>query len=121
MLLRTTAAVFTAAISLGLWSETCAAPEPNVPPTASTAIDWWQEEDTVGAIAPDAKWGVETEPFVGRAIENAMVDCKNKYQPKSGGASQITSVRGGWSIGKRCGDKSIFVAEEPRAKAEQAA
>ena len=121
MLLRTTAAVFTAAISLGLWSETCAATQLNVPPTASTAIDWWQKGVTVVAIAPDGTWGVATEPFVGRAIANAMVDCKNKYQSKIGCASQITSVRDGWSIGKRCGDRSIFVAEKSLAKAEQAA
>ena len=33
----------------------------------------------------------------------------------------MTFVRGGWSIGKRCGNQSIFVAEESLAKAEQAA
>ena len=120
MLLRTSMAVFAAAISLSLWSETCAATELNVPPTASTDIDWWQKDLTVVAIAPDGTWGAATDPITGRAIANAMADCKNKYQSKIGCGSQMTFVRGGWSIGKRCGDRNIFVAEETLAKAEQA-
>jgi len=125
MLLRTSVAVFAATISLGLWSEACSggewpATELNVPPTASTDDDW-QKDFTVVAIAPDGTWGVATEPFINRAIANAIADCKNKYQSKIGCGSRITSIRGGWSIGKRCGDRSIFVAEESLAKAEQAA
>ena len=120
MLLRTSMAVFAAAISLSLWSETCAATELNVPPTASTDIDWWQKDLTVVAIAPDGTWGAATDPITGRAIANAMADCKNKYQSKIGCGSQMTFVHGGWSIGKRCGDRNIFVAEETLAKAEQA-
>ena len=121
MLLRTSMAVFAAAISLSLWSETCAATELNVPPTASTDIDWWQKDLTVVAIAPDGTWGAATDPITGRAIANAMADCKNKYQSKIGCGSQMTFVHGGWSIGKRCGNRSIFVAEESLANAEQAA
>jgi len=121
MLLRTSMAVFAATISLGLWSETWAATELNVPPTASTDIDWWQKDLTVVAIAPDGTWGVATDPITGRAIASAMADCKNKYQSKIGCGSQMTFVHGGWSIGKRCGNRSIFVAEESLAKAEQAA
>ena len=97
MLLRTSMAVFAAAISLSLWSETCAATELNVPPTASTDIDWWQKDLTVVAIAPDGTWGAETDPITGRAIANAMADCKNKYQSKIGCGSQMTFVRGGWT------------------------
>lgn len=33
----------------------------------------------------------------------------------------MTFARGGWTIGKRCGNRNIFVAEESLAKAEQAA
>src|SRR5262245_55517601 len=106
MLLRTRMAVFAAKISLGLWSEQFAAIELNVPPTARTDNDW-----TVVAIAPDGTWGVATDPITGRAIANAMADSKNKYQSKIGCGSQMTFVRGGWSIGKRCGNQSIFVAE----------
>jgi hypothetical protein len=125
MLLRTSVAVFAATISLGLWSEACSggewpATELNVPPTASTDDDW-QKDYTVVAIAPDGTWGVATEPIIGHAIANAIADCKKKYQAKIGCGSRITSIRGGWSIGKRCGDRSIFVAEESLAKAEQAA
>jgi len=95
MLLRTSMAVFAAAISLSLWSETCAATELNVPPTASTDIDWWQKDLTVVVIAPDGTWGVATDPITGRAIANAMADCKNKYQSKIGCGSQMTFVHGG--------------------------
>jgi len=110
-------AVFAATISLGLWSEASAGGEW---PAASTD-DYWDKDVTLVAIAPDGTWGVATEPFIGRAIANAIADCKKKYQAKIGCGSRITSVRGGWSLGKRCGDRSIFVAEESLAKAEQAA
>jgi hypothetical protein len=125
MLLRTSVAVFAATVSLGLWSEACAggewpATELNVPPPANTD-EYWQKDITVVAIAPDGTWGVATDPITGRAIANAMADCKNKYQSKIGCGSQMTFVHGGWSIGKRCGDRNIFVAEESLAKAEQAA
>jgi len=120
MLLRTSVAVFAATVSLGLWSEACAggewsATELNVPPSAST------DDYTVVAITPDGTWGVATDPITGRAIANAMADCKNKYQSKIGCGSRIITIRGGWSIGMRCGNRSIFVAEETLAKAEQAA
>ena len=117
MLLRSRMAVFAATISLGLWSEASAGGEW---PAASTD-DYWDKDVTLVAIAPDGTWGVATEPFIGRAIANAITDCKKKYHGKIGCGSRITSVRGGWSLGKRCGDRSIFVAEESLAKAEQAA
>jgi hypothetical protein len=125
MLLRTSVAAFAATISLGLWSEACAdwewpATGLNVPPTASTD-NYWQKDVTVVAITPDGTWGVATEPTTGRAIANAIADCKNKYKSKIGCGTMITSVRGGWSIGKRCGNQSIFVAEQSLAKAEQVA
>ena len=121
MLLRTSVAAFAATISLGLWSEACAdrewpATELNVPPTASTD-NYWQKDVTVVAITPDGTWGVATELTTGQAIANAIADCKNKYKSKIGCGSMITSVRGGWSIGKRCGNQSIFVAEQSLAKA----
>jgi hypothetical protein len=82
---------------------------------------YWQKDITVVAIAPDGTWGVATEPTTGHAIANAIADCKKKYQSKIGCGSRITTIRGGWSIGMRCGNRSIFVAEETLAKAEQAA
>jgi hypothetical protein len=125
MLLRTRVAVFAATMSLGLCSEECSggecsATELNEPPIAN-ADEYWQKDITVVAIAPDGTWGVATEPTTGRAIANAIAECKKKYQSKIGCGSEITTVRGGWSIGMRCGNRSIFVAEETLAKAEQAA
>jgi hypothetical protein len=125
MLLRTRVAVFAATMSLGLCSEECSggewsATERNEPPIAN-ADEYWQKDITVVAIAPDGTWGVATEPTAGRAIANAIAECKKKYQSKIGCGSEITTVRGGWSIGTRCGNRSIFVAEETLAKAEQAA
>jgi len=125
MLLRTRVAVFAATMSLGLCSEECSggewsATELNEPPIVN-ADEYWQKDITVVAIAPDGTWGVATEPTTGRAIANAIAECKKKYQSKIGCGSEITTVRGGWSIGMRCGNRSIFVAEETLAKAEQAA
>ena len=125
MLLRTRVAVFAATMSLGLCSEECSggewsATELNEPPIAN-ADEYWQKDITVVAIAPDGTWGVATEPTTGAAITNAIADCKKKYQSKIGCGSWITTIRGGWSIGKRCGNRSIFVAEGSLAEAEQAA
>ena len=125
MLLRTSVAVFAATVPLGLWSEACAggewpATELNEPPTANTD-EYWQKDLTVVAIAPDGTWGVATDPITGRAIADAMAECKKKYQSKIGCGSRIITIHGGWSIGMRCGNRSIFVAEETLAKAEQAA
>ena len=122
MPLRTSVAIFAATISLGLWSEACSGGEwsANEQPTANTD-EYWQKDMTVVAIAPDGTWGVATDPITGRAIANTMAECKKKYQSKIGCGSRIITIRGGWSIGMRCGNRSIFVAEATLAKAEQAA
>jgi hypothetical protein len=125
MLLRTSVPVFAATVSLGLWSEACfggewSAAELSGPPAANTD-EYRQKDLTVMAIAPDGTWGVATDPITGRAIANAMAECKKKYQSKIGCGSQIITIRGGWGIGMHCGNRSIFVAEETLAKAEQAA
>src|SRR5262249_1247986 len=74
---------------------------------------------TVVATAPDGTWGVATDPIIGRAIANAMAECKKKYQSKIGCGSRMITIRGGWSIGMRCGNRSIFVAEETLAAARE--
>ena len=79
MLLRSRMAVFAATISLGLWSEASAGGEW---PAASTD-DYWDKDVTLVAIAPDGTWGVATEPFIGRAIANAIADCKKKIPSKN--------------------------------------
>jgi hypothetical protein len=125
MLLHSNVAVVAATISLGLLSQAIAddgewRAELKLPPIASTDDDEWNDI-TVVAIAPDGTWGVATEPNLHRAINDAIGDCKRKYERKIGCGSQITSVVSGWSLGKRCGNYVIFVAEKSLAHAEQAA
>jgi hypothetical protein len=86
-------------MSLALWSEACPAGEwlvtrLNVPPSASSDDDR-PKDITVVAIASDGTWGVATEPTTGRAIANAIADCKKKHYSKIGCGSEITTVRGG--------------------------
>ena len=87
----------------------------------SDTDDDWSKEVTVVAIAPDGTWGVAIESNVNRAITNAIDDCKRKHQRKIGCGSELTIVAGGWSLGKRCGNRVIFVAAKTLAQAEQAA
>jgi hypothetical protein len=125
MLLRNSVPAVAAAILLAVLSEAFAeqrgsSAELSVLPTASTD-DHWSKEVTVVAIAPDGTWGVAIESNVNRAITDAIDHCRRKYHRKIGCGSELTIVAAGWSLGKRCGNRVIFVAAKSLAQAEQAA
>jgi hypothetical protein len=90
-------------------------------PAASAASDDWIADVTVVAVAPDGSWGVATEPFIHRAIAEAIAHCRTKYSGRIGCGYRHTAVRAGWSLGFKCGDHSIFVADRDLADAERAA
>jgi hypothetical protein len=81
----------------------------------------WAAPTTVLTMTLDGSWGVATDDSVSVAIGAAIADCKQRFRrAKSCGALQ-TTMRAGWSLGIRCGDKSILVAEKTLIEAEQAA
>ena len=92
-----------------------------VSPSPADTDDDWRKDMTVLAIAPDGTWGVATDASVNRAIVKAISECKSKYQKRIGCGYQITIVRAGWTLGIRCGNENIIVADRTLIEAEQAA
>lgn len=81
----------------------------------------WAKDVTALVIAPDGTWGTATEPYPGQALAKAIANCKTKYRGEIGCGYQSTFVREGWSLGIRCGQVNIIVAEKTLLAAEQAA
>lgn len=70
----------------------------------------------------DAEWLVAaTNDLVGVAIAAAIADCQMRFRHARGCGAVQTTVRAGWSLGMRCGDRHILVAAKTLAEAEQAA
>ena len=76
---------------------------------------------TVLTMAPNGAWGVATDDSVSTAIAAAIRRCNARHQRAIGCGAIFTTIRAGWSIGIRCGEASILVAEKTLAEAEQAA
>jgi hypothetical protein len=93
------------------------------PPLAASADanEDWRADITVMTIAPDGSWGAATESSAGRAIANAIDDCKSRYKLSIGCGHKMTTVRAGWSLAIRCGDSTILAAAKTLRDAEQQA
>lgn len=76
---------------------------------------------TVLTIAPDGGWGAATEQFIYLAIANAVARCKVMSGAKLGCGAHFSSIRAGWTLGLRCGHKTIIVADHDRAEARRLA
>jgi hypothetical protein len=85
------------------------------------AIEAWAHDFTVLTMAPDGAWGTATDPQVNRAIAGAIGNCKAMSEMVLGCGAYLTTVRGGWSLGIRCGDENIIVADRHLVEAEQRA
>jgi hypothetical protein len=85
------------------------------------AIEEWAHDFTVLTMAPDGAWGTATDPQVNRAIFLAINNCKAMSGMALGCGAYLTTVRGGWSLGIRCGRENIIVADRNLAEAEQRA
>jgi hypothetical protein len=81
------------------------------------ALDDW----TVVTIASDGSWGVATDISTSSAIAKAIANCRKMSQAHSGCGAYFTAIRGGWSLGFRCGSENIIVAAHELAEAERAA
>jgi hypothetical protein len=85
------------------------------------AIESWAHDFTVLTIAPDGAWGAATDSRIHTAIHLALSDCQAMSGKELGCGADLTTVRGGWSLGIRCGNENIIVADRNLAEAEQRA
>ena len=81
----------------------------------------WAHDFTVLTMAPDGSWGTATDDRIEYAISLAVDRCKAMSGAKIGCGAHMTSVRGGWSLGLRCGRHNIIVADRILAEAERQA
>jgi hypothetical protein len=91
-----------------------ASPQPAV-------IEEWAHDFTALTMAPDGAWGTATDPRVNRAIHLAIGNCKIMSGAELGCGAYLTTVRGGWSLGIRCGGENIIAADRNLAEAERRA
>ena len=85
------------------------------------AIEEWAHDFTVLTMAPDGAWGTATDSRINRAIFLAISNCKAMSHAALGCGAYLATVRGGWSLGIRCGGENIIVADRNLAEAEQRA
>jgi hypothetical protein len=110
-------AVFALALTLGAVAAALAQSASSQPP----AIEEWAHDFTVLTMAPDGAWGTATDSRINRAIHLAIINCKAMTEMELGCGSSMTTVRGGWSLGIRCGNENIIVADRDLAEAEHRA
>ena len=110
-------AAFALALTLGAVAAAFAQSVSSQPP----AIEEWAHDFTVLTMAPDGAWGTATDSRINRAIHLAITNCKAMSEMVLGCGSYMTTVRGGWSLGIRCGRENIIVADRNLAEAERRA
>ena len=84
-------------------------------------IEEWTHDFTVLTMAPDGAWGTATDPRINRAIFLAISNCQAMSEMELGCGAYLTTVRGGWTLGIRCGRENILVADRHLSDAEQRA
>jgi hypothetical protein len=99
-------------------------PRPHLAPVSASATyraDFETAPSTVLTMAPNGSWGAATDDSISAAIAAAIAQCKGRQQKGIGCGARFTTIRGGWSLGVRCGSENIVVAEKTLVEAEQAA
>jgi hypothetical protein len=104
-------------LTMGAINASVAQPATVQPPP----IEKWAYDVTVLTMSPDGAWGTATDSHVNRAIHLAIKACKEMSGKQLGCGARLTTVRGGWSLGIRCGDENILAADRDLAEAELAA
>jgi hypothetical protein len=107
---------FALALTLGALAAALAQPAQQ-----PAAIEEWAHDFTVLTMAPDGAWGTATDPHVNRATFLAIRNCKAMSGAALGCGAYLTTIRGGWSLGTRCGRENIIVADRNLAEAERRA
>jgi hypothetical protein len=109
------------ALALSLGAIAAALAQPSASGQQPAAIEEWAHDFTVLTMAPDGSWGTATDSRVNRAIFLAIENCKAMSGAALGCGAYITTVRGGWSLGIRCGRENIIVADRYLVEAEERA
>ena len=78
----------------------------------------WDNDWTVLTMAPDGSWGVASHDWVIEALSRAIGNCRKMSRHEIGCGAIFTTIRAGWSLGYRCGDKNIVMAEARLEDAE---
>jgi hypothetical protein len=113
--------IFGTACALAVTVAAMGVPPAQSAPPQPAAIEEWAHDFTVLTMAPDGAWGTATDPQVNRAIFLAISNCKAMSGMELGCGAYLTTVRGGWSLGIRCGRENIIVADRDLAEAERRA
>jgi hypothetical protein len=90
-------------------------------PFAQTLLEFEVAPTTVLTMAPNGSWGAASNDSVGVAIAMAIARCNGRHHHAIGCGASSTAIRAGWSLGIRCGQQNILVAEKTLVEAEQAA
>lgn len=88
---------------------------------SQTPITLSQDDWTVLTMAPDGSWGVATDPFINRAIADAIRMCRGMSGGQLGCGAVFVSVQAGWSLGTRCGQENVLAADRYLENAERIA
>jgi len=89
---------------------------------SADSSDWWTKDVTVATMAPGGAWGAATESTASLAIAKAIDDCRQRTSGRELGCGAYTAtIRGGWILGLRCGDRSILAADHDLATAKRIA
>jgi hypothetical protein len=81
---------------------------------APSLLDEWQRDWTVVTMAPDGAWGVATDMYMIKALATAVDQCTAMTERNIdyvGCGSHFTTIRAGWTVGLRCGERNIISAE----------
>ena len=108
-------AAFTLALGLGTLHQ------PQAQSSSPHLVPEWQRDWTVLAMSPDGAWGVATDMWMIGALSRAIRDCTAMSGKEMGCGAYFTVIRAGWSLGIRCGDKNIIMAESTLTDAERRA
>lgn len=88
-------------------------------PEPAASADWMHDY-VVLTVYGDA-WGAAADPMIYRAIARALASCQAMSGQVLGCGGYFTTIQRGWSLGLRCGDRTIVVAERDLSEVERAA
>ena len=108
----------TLAVATALTASIGAVGDPRAQTSYQDPLDEWDNDWTVLTMAPDGAWGVATDVGVLEALARAISNCKAMSGAELGCGAQFTAVQAGWSLGIRCGNRNILIAENSLDDAE---
>lgn len=110
-------AIMKTVVSLGAFNASHALSSHPVHPHSAGAEEDW----TALTMEPGGAWGTATDTFVNQAIAGAIRNCKGMSGKAIGCGAALTMIQAGWSLGLRCGENNVIVAEKKLPDAVQRA